>query len=103
MSNFIGGQTDNPEGSALSVVRNCLTNLQHYKAESSDIQSQEQLRIMLHLGHHLHMEELSLIPIDGVEDLSDRKELILEALATICHSDFSVQKVSSKSNKNLAF
>jgi hypothetical protein len=47
---------------------------------------------MLHLGHHLHREELSLIPIDGVGDVSDRKELILEALAAICQSDFSVQK-----------
>jgi hypothetical protein len=91
MSNFIGGQTEKPEGSALSVVRNCLTNFQHYRVESADIQSQEQLKIVLHLGHHLLMEELSLIPID-VGDLNDRKDLILEALAAICNSDFSVPK-----------
>jgi hypothetical protein len=92
MSNFIGGQTAKPEGSALNVVQNCLTNLQHYRVESADIQSQEQLKIVLHLGHHLLMEELSVIPIDDIGDLNDRKDLIIEALTAICNSDFSAPK-----------
>jgi hypothetical protein len=92
MSNFIGGQTSKPEGSALSVAQNCLSNLQHYRIESADIQSQEQLKIVLHLGHHLLMEELSVIPVDDTDDLNDRKDLILEALTAICNSDFSAPR-----------
>jgi hypothetical protein len=59
LSNFIGGQTTSPEGSALSAVHNCLTNPQHYRIENSEIQSQEQLKVVLHLGHHMELPEFT--------------------------------------------
>jgi hypothetical protein len=93
LSNFIEGQTASPEGSALNVVQNCLTNLQHYKVENSEIQSQEQLKIVLHLGHHMELPEFAQIPAITEDELLDQKDPILGVLTTVCNSDFSLLRV----------
>jgi hypothetical protein len=61
--------------------------------DSSEIQSQEQLKIVLHLAHHMELQELHQIPAITEDELLEQKETILEALTAVCNSEYSLIKV----------